>query len=413
MLPPPLFLASAAAAVHAICAALVAAFVAACCVPALHAPARAAVGPWARHHVEGGVAWVRWAQRHETRALTALAGATSHSVSVPFYGAFLPAVIWLGLPELGWRLVLLMALCLYVGNAMKDLACAPRPRGVAYGATRVRLLGPAGADAVANAAEYGAPSSHTMNALCLCFYSVHYAHAGALVGDAAAAAAYAAAAAWVLWVAATRLYLGLHAPLDVLAGATAGLTVVSCFLGVERGAGALLALGPRGAPAAAAAVATVLLRLHPRPLRHTPTFEFSTAFLGVALGAVAAAARRPDLLAPPVRLAAAAAGGAPWAARRLGAGFAAVLAARAAARAVARAALPPLYAAVPLALRRAWQPPVHDRGPGRPPAVLAGLPRAPGGGAADVEATARFLTYAAIGWAACEGAPRLFEAWGL
>lgn len=34
--------------------------------------------------------------------------------------------------------------------------------------------------------EYGLPSSHTMNSLCLNFYAVHYLHEHELVGDAAA-----------------------------------------------------------------------------------------------------------------------------------------------------------------------------------------------------------------------------------
>jgi len=35
-----------------------------------------------------------------------------------------------GIPELGWRLVFLMAGCLYIGNALKDLVSAPRPTGL-------------------------------------------------------------------------------------------------------------------------------------------------------------------------------------------------------------------------------------------------------------------------------------------
>jgi hypothetical protein len=101
-------------------------------------------------------------------------------------GSFLPIVFWLGLPQLTWRLVVLvrerraflectgtkgmtlggssashyrdkmhvcltrlrflefvlqMAMCLYVGNAIKDLVCAPRPLQVAYGREKLRFLG--------------------------------------------------------------------------------------------------------------------------------------------------------------------------------------------------------------------------------------------------------------------------------
>ena len=37
--------------------------------------------------------------------------------------------------------LLQMTLCLYVGNAIKDLVCAPRPLGLSYGAQRLKLLG--------------------------------------------------------------------------------------------------------------------------------------------------------------------------------------------------------------------------------------------------------------------------------
>ena len=85
---------------------------------------------------------------------------------------------WMGLPELSWHLVLLvrrarrclclpahppahpplaqMSLCLYVGNAMKDLVCSPRPLAVAYGRQRLKLLGEGGEEAELNAKVGGA-----------------------------------------------------------------------------------------------------------------------------------------------------------------------------------------------------------------------------------------------------------------
>lgn len=39
----------------------------------------------------------------------------------------------------------------------------------------------------------------------------------------------------VTWIAASRLYLGLHTPVDILAGALAGLAVLVCFISVEGG----------------------------------------------------------------------------------------------------------------------------------------------------------------------------------
>ena len=45
-----------------------------------------------------------------------------------------------GLPQLGWRLALLMAACIYIGNALKDLVCAPRPNGMKHGDVRPQLI---------------------------------------------------------------------------------------------------------------------------------------------------------------------------------------------------------------------------------------------------------------------------------
>lgn len=55
---------------------------------------------------------------------------------------FLPAIVEYQLKELvGSLLALQMALCLYVGNAIKDLVCAPRPLNVAYGKEKLKFLG--------------------------------------------------------------------------------------------------------------------------------------------------------------------------------------------------------------------------------------------------------------------------------
>lgn len=132
----------------------------------------------------------------------------------------------------------------------------------------------------------------------------------------------------VVWIAASRLYLGLHTPIDILAGALAGLATLVCFIGVEggwewavvvsgRGQGGLAVLlllllprlgccersplpplpagvlarwvfsGPQAVLHTALA-SLVLLRLHPRPLAPTPSFEFTTSFMGVSAAAAAA-----------------------------------------------------------------------------------------------------------------------------
>ena len=98
-----------------------------------------------------GLLRVHQAQRFEHWFLTLLFDLSSRTVSVPFYITFLPSLIWSGEAELGIRLVLLMGLCLYVGNAMKDLLSAPRPFGAQYKGNKVKLIGPTKLEANINA----------------------------------------------------------------------------------------------------------------------------------------------------------------------------------------------------------------------------------------------------------------------
>ena len=101
-----------------------------------------------------------------------------------------------------------------------------------------------------------------------------------------------------------------------------------------------------------------------------------------------------------------------WILRRLLAGFTIVLASKELSRAVTFALLPRFYMFFPLALRKRWQPPVHNQcaknkivNP-----VLVGLPHTPRGVPWDVDVTSRFFAYAGIGFAVCDLAPRLFAA---
>lgn len=76
--------------------------------------------------------------------------------------------VWgqIGESHLGRQLTLFMALCVYVGNAMKDVACAPRPRS-----PPVQRL-----EKSSSVQEYGVPSTHTINTLCMAAYIIRFFH---------------------------------------------------------------------------------------------------------------------------------------------------------------------------------------------------------------------------------------------
>lgn len=353
----------------ALCASVVAAFLVLVCIPRLHMPVRARLRPLAILEVENGLSWVYEAQRFRRPWLTTLFSHSSHSVSVTFYASVLPILFWLGLPELGRDLVFMMALAVYVGNAIKDLVCAPRPLGLSYGRQRLLFLGGSDEEVEKNAKEYGLPSSHTLNTLCLNYLFVWYLYDRQLITTGTAAALYCLVALWVVWIAASRIYLGFHTPVDILAGAVAGLAVLVCYIAIEGLITRWLLSGPQ-AVAHAALACLVLLRLHPRPLAHTPSYEFSTCFLGAMFGVVAGVAWiSPHMHQPGVQLVQLwSAGGVGtlrgsrllFAARRMGVGFLVVGLLKEVSRAVLLAVLPFLYRFFPLSVRRLWQPPVHN-----------------------------------------------------
>lgn len=125
---------------------------------------RSLVQPWVTHHVVSGTRLVLQIQTFQQGFFDSLFSALSCVVSVPFYTAFLPLLFWSGHGKLARQMTLLMAFCDYLGNCIKDLISAPRPSS-----PPVRRV-TATRDEKENAMEYGLPSSHTLNTVCLSGY---------------------------------------------------------------------------------------------------------------------------------------------------------------------------------------------------------------------------------------------------
>lgn len=81
--------------------------------------------------------------------------------------------------------------------------------------------------------EYGLPSSHTMHSLCLNFYIAHYFISRGSVSQTWAFGVYVTAALWVAWIGFSRVYMGMHTPVDIGGGALIGLMVLSSYLSVD------------------------------------------------------------------------------------------------------------------------------------------------------------------------------------
>ncbi|PNH02625.1 hypothetical protein TSOC_011370 [Tetrabaena socialis] len=382
------------------------------------------------HQQCAGVASLQ--QRMRSPVLDVLVKITALTVTVEFYLLSLPPIAWLGGPAGAAgsvAVVQCMAVATYMTCALKDLLSCPRPaqaRGAAATATIKRAAAagkaarkgaPAGEDgpppppppppsplvspspgagpgsgggavgaevevevlesAYRGEVEMGAPSMHTWCALVMPAYAaVAAAQLGALPPP-AAAACVAAAAVWAGWVALSRLYLGVHTPVDLALGGGCGAAMLGLWARVGLGQVAAVAAAPGSygayvspgwALAATAAGYVAALGTYPTPMSHTTSYEYAVIFLGAALGALAALMGRCSLVLVVLRPygAAAAVGTLPPAARHPAAvaalGFLAVAVSKAVAKEVLLLVLPPLMRLAPAGLRRLWQPPVHPSG---------------------------------------------------
>ncbi|XP_044507821.1 lipid phosphate phosphatase delta [Mangifera indica] len=242
---------------------------------------RSLVQFWVTRQVINGTSFILQIQSYEHKFLDAFFSVLSCVVSVPFYTAFLPFLFWSGHGKLARQMTLLMAFCDYFGNAIKDVVSAPRPN-----CPPVRRI-TATKDEKENAMEYGLPSSHILNTVCLAGYLLHYIlsyyqHDNDFVKF----AGVGLVCLFVGLIGLGRIYLGMHSLIDIIGGLAMGLLILSFWLTVHEVIDNFIVSG-QNVTSFWAALSFLLLFAYPTPEFPTPSFEFHTAFNGVAFGIVA------------------------------------------------------------------------------------------------------------------------------
>ncbi|KAJ7971402.1 Lipid phosphate phosphatase delta [Quillaja saponaria] len=241
---------------------------------------RSLLQPWVAHHVVTGTPTILQIQSFQHGFLDALFSGFSCVVSVPFYTAFLPLLFWSGHSKLARQMTLLIAFCDYTGNCVKDVVSAPRPTS-----PPVRRI-TATKDEEENAMEYGLPSSHTLNTVCLSGYLLHYVLTCTQYEDAYVKfVGISLACLFVALIGLGRIYLGMHSLVDVLGGLIIGLVILVFWLSVDECVDSFVVSG-QNVTSFWAALSFLLLFAYPTPELPTPSFEYHTAFNGVALGIV-------------------------------------------------------------------------------------------------------------------------------
>ncbi|CAD6215049.1 unnamed protein product [Miscanthus lutarioriparius] len=241
---------------------------------------RALVQPWVTRRVHAETAAILKFQRLlEHKLLDNFFSVLSCVVSVPFYTGFLPLLFWSGHGRLARQMTLLMAFCDYLGNSVKDMVSAPRPCS-----PPVRRVATT-EDEKENAMEYGLPSSHALNTVCLMGYLLHYVLTYGEHGSVIVAAGLSLAFLLVMLVGIARIYLGMHSLTDVVAGIGFGIVILAFWLAVDDHVDAFIVSG-KNVATFWAGLSLLMCFAYPKPEFPTPSFDYHTAFNGVAFGIV-------------------------------------------------------------------------------------------------------------------------------
>eukprot|EP00250_Pteridium_aquilinum_P025510 c30960_g1_i1 orf=262-1524(-) len=378
---------------------------------------RSSLRPYITYHVHNGVSSVLRLQKMQTRSLDAFFGLLATLVSKEFYTFFLPLLFWSGQCGLARQMTLLMAFSIYIGNCVKDTFSAPRPP---CPPVRRFTITESEKDF---ALEYGLPSSHTINTICLSGYLLmHLISHLDITGICVAMLVFFFATITVLTILG-RLYLGMHSPIDVIAGVFLGASLLVLWSSIDESLDSFI-VGGSNVESFWTSISFVLLFAYPTPEFPTPSFEAHTCFTGVALGVVLGVHRTYSQFHHENVVNLIVLSGVRPLLRRLVIGFPVVLAAKATSKELAKIVLPTVCGllSIPVKSSQYLSSHHHDASlkdgekPGPVQDGVFGNKRVPFlavAGPYDIDTGIRLFQYAGLGWAVVELVPYLFEYLGL
>lgn len=163
--------------------------------------------------LENGIEWVLAVQSIGPWLATPMR-LVSELGTEPFYLLVMPIVLWCYDYSLGFRVALILSASALSNGMLKLVFSMPRPFWVS---AQVR--------AYSFESSFGLPSGHSQNAVSIW---------GRLAHGLGRRWAYAAAIGLILLISISRIYLGVHFPLDVLAGWVVGGLLLAGFLAFEE-----------------------------------------------------------------------------------------------------------------------------------------------------------------------------------
>jgi len=406
-------------------------------VPSLYLPVREVVQPWAIARVKAEHSWLMWIQKFHHPVVDYWFQFIGLQCGVGFYITALPFLFWIGEMRLARQLTMFMATCIYVGNALKDTICSPRPdwtKGVKH------------RTAEDGDTEYGIPSTHTINTIAMYAYLFHHINYYGVDGvtrhpqgrylyenmdDFKLIALLGMTIAWCSIVAYSRLYLGMHSPIDVISGVVVAGSLVVFWVSCEDFLDAWMTQG-WNVPLLQFLFNVALVFAYPKPEKKTPSYTFVVYFLGTSTGVSAGVWASYERFHSPAGVARAHAArgslfttaGILWSVRRFLVGIVIVLACRQIANVLAKFLLPRIAAALGIeasdhdAIRnqeraRAGTAKKSDDNSGSSDGSKSTssdpLPPLPEIKGYNSNTGVRVLTYTAVGWAVTLLCPHAFD----
>ncbi|CAH1124432.1 unnamed protein product [Ceutorhynchus assimilis] len=185
-----------------------------------------------------------------------------------FYTTFIPFWFWNVDGFVGRRVVLVLGLVMYIGQAFKDIIRWPRP-----GAPVIQLQ-------EKWALEYGFPSTHAMVGVSIPFsvvlftmnryeYDISWGLAIAFL--------------WCTVVCMSRLYLGMHSVLDIVAGLLLAITLMALLVPLSDHLDNFLLTDPTS-PFLLLTSSILMIVYYPNSGKWTPTRGDTTMILSVCVG---------------------------------------------------------------------------------------------------------------------------------
>ncbi|RZF38744.1 hypothetical protein LSTR_LSTR014298 [Laodelphax striatellus] len=188
-----------------------------------------------------------------------------------FYATFIPFWFWNVDGAVGRRVVMVWTIIMYIGQGIKDIVCWPRPASPPVHRLQKKWV-----------QEYGMPSTHAMVGISIPFSVVLYTmnryqyplHLGLVI-----------AVVWCSVMCVSRIYLGMHSVLDIVAGLLLALILMVTLVPAIDSLDRSLVIS-QWSPAALFLVSILMIAVYPQGSKDawTPTKGDTTVVVSVCLG---------------------------------------------------------------------------------------------------------------------------------